>query len=175
MIHIIGSGPSRAMYSPQEGLVISINFPYLNSTMLASNHLQSYGWQPYPTITGISYWDAYEDNMNYPGHKVAVPGLNKYTWDKVYVQGLNVFMPEHPSIAFMADSGAVAIIWALHTYPNELIHLWGFDSIWDDSVRTKHYNPEHKLDYWTDESFIKRKKTLCRLIKNKKITWSKPT
>lgn len=138
IINIIGNGPSRDQYTPDDNLTITCHFKDFDADMIATMHMEDYGWQPLPTISTITKRISTADyRMHYPEELVYDKPFKhftdkyyseEYTFRNIAVHGLNVFLPVNHKF----NSGAVAILWALYTHPEAQIRCWGFDHQWTD-------------------------------------------
>jgi hypothetical protein len=121
--HILGNGPSIELYQPQDGFVIGCNFHEhpVDVTVLLD-------CKPF---------------LIYKGNRRLVPNkkiiTSKYAWPTVLEQKIDhefdvIYMLE--KLELYQSAGHVATDWALNNGYNE-IHLWGFNSIFEDSQETK--------------------------------------
>lgn len=123
IVHILGNGPSHILYEPQDGYIIGCNIqthPIDISVVLDIKPFHLYLrdrniFQGKPIITS-------EYAMHGVRHKNVEQELDilqKLEYLEKYV-----------------SAGHIAVQWALeHDYTE--IHLWGFDSIWEDTIETK--------------------------------------
>ena len=125
LISILGSGDSLSLFKGSGDIVISSHYPrHSTTTMIATCHVDLYGWTPIPTITRIREIDALSPAL--------IPeGLN-WSWDgesetaeilNICIDGLRIF---HPA-SLIINTGALATLWSAYTYPDAQIELWGFD------------------------------------------------
>ncbi len=121
--HILGNGPSIDLYAPQDDFVVGCNF------------------QQFPT--DISVIVDCKPFLIYKGNRLLVPTkriiTSRYAWQTIAEQNLEdefewVHVIEH--LEKYRSSGHIATDWCLENDYDE-IHLWGFDSIWEDTQETK--------------------------------------
>ena len=132
-ITILGNGPSRDEWDGVGDIVIGCHWGD-GVDYLCTNH-PNHGWQPIPTIIGLTrqpdvepHTPISEARFNWKDGRVA----------RIEVSGLLVALPR----GRYWDTGTVAVLWALHTYPKDDIYLWGFDSLWSDEYINPTY-PNH--------------------------------
>ncbi len=121
--HILGNGPSIEIYKPQDGFIIGCNF------------------QEYPCDINVLL-DC-KPFLVYRGNRDLVPNkkviTSKYAWPTIEEQDLTnefEFVYVLPFLEKYVSAGHVATQWALENNYTE-IHLWGFDSIWQDTQETR--------------------------------------
>lgn len=121
--HILGNGPSIKLYSPQDGYIIGCNFHNnpVDLTVLVD-------CKPF---------------MIYKGNRSLLPNrkliTSRYAWQTIEEQDLEsefefVYIVEQ--LEQYKSAGHIATQWALDNGYDE-IHLWGFNSIFEDSQETK--------------------------------------
>lgn len=121
--HILGNGPSINLYSPTDGYVIGCNFHKhpVDLTVLVD-------CKPF---------------MIYKGNRSLLPNrkliTSKYAWRTIEEQELEgefEFVHVVEQLEQYKSAGHIATDWALQNGYDE-IHLWGFNSIFEDSQETK--------------------------------------
>ena len=121
-VTILGNGPSRDKWDGVGDVVIGCHGGE-SVDYLCTNHPDR-GWQPIPTIQSITRRP--EMNPETPVAKANFSWGENGSVKRIQVHGLLVALPK----GRWWDTGTVAVIWALYTYPKAQIHLWGFDSLW---------------------------------------------
>jgi hypothetical protein len=121
--HILGNGPSIQLYNPQDGFVIGCNF------------------HEYPV--DLTVLVDCKPFMIYKGKRELLPNrkiiTSKYAWPTIEEQKLvDEFEYVHivEQLEQYKSAGHIATEWALNNGYDE-IHLWGFNSIFEDSQETK--------------------------------------
>ena len=121
--HILGNGPSIDLYEPQDGFVIGCNFHQhpVDLTVLVD-------CKPFLIYKGK------RDLL--PNRKIIT---SKYAWPTIVEQKLVdefEFVYVIEQLERYKSAGHIATEWALKNKYSE-IHLWGFNSIFEDSQETK--------------------------------------
>lgn len=128
IVTILGNGPSRNRWDSVGDIVIGCHGGE-GVDYLCTLHPEQ-GWSPTPTIIGVRQ----RPQIN-PETPLA---LANFSWnldgrvDRVQVHGLLVALPAGQNW----DTGTVAILWALYTYPKAQINLWGFDRLWSSQYES---------------------------------------
>lgn len=121
--HILGNGPSIDLYEPQDGFIIGCNFHQhpVDLTVLVD-------CKPF---------------LIYKGKRELLPNrkliTSKYAWPTIVEQKLLdefEFVHVVERLEQYQSAGHIAVEWALKNKYSE-IHLWGFNSIFEDSQETK--------------------------------------
>lgn len=140
-ITILGNGPSRNRWDGVGDIVIGCHWGD-GVDYLCTNHPEQ-GWSPTPTIQSVTR----RPQMN-PATPVAKA---MFEWgedglvERIQVHGLLVALPR----GRYWDTGTVAVLWALYTYPTAAIDLWGFDSLWSSHYETiSESNPQVSWNTW---------------------------
>jgi hypothetical protein len=121
--HILGNGPSINLYTPQDGYVIGCNF-------------QEHAVDLSVILDGKPFM-AYKCNRSLIKQREII--TSKFAWPVIVEQKLQDDFTIVSFIEYLEkyrSSGHVATDWALLNGYDE-IHLWGFNSIFEDSQETK--------------------------------------
>jgi hypothetical protein len=124
-VHLIGTGPSAALFDYSDGLVISIHVPLVKSDIVLSNRPEYYGYFGLPTITcrTISAKSTFAKKIFQPNTISRIVRENAiYDW---CIYSLS-------EVVYDQQTGHRGYLWLQHQKPTE-VHLWGFDTIWNDS------------------------------------------
>ena len=117
-IDILGRGPSVDLYVPrQDAFVICCHFPMVKCDAIASTHFGLWGFYPIPYIT------VREKVQNEP--------IKVKDW-VVLIKRDNKNPDNCPY-----NAGEIAYLWACTQKPKS-IHLWGFDSLFDENNNWGH-------------------------------------
>lgn len=121
--HILGNGPAINLYEPQDGYIIGCNF------------------QEHPVDLSIVL-DC-KPFLLYKGKRDLLPHrriiTSKYamsTIEEIKIKDEFEYVQIIEDLELYKSSGHVAVDWCLENNYDE-IHLWGFNSIWEDSQETK--------------------------------------
>jgi hypothetical protein len=121
--HILGNGPAINLYTPQSGYVIGCNF------------------QDYPVDLSIVLdckpFLLYKSKRHLLPHRRII--TSKYamnTIEEIKIKDEFEYVKVLDSFELYESSGHIAVDWCLENGYDE-IHLWGFNSIWEDSQETK--------------------------------------
>lgn len=122
-VHILGNGPSIQLYTPQDGYIIGCNFQEhsVDLTILVD-------CKPFMIYKGKRHL--------LPNRKIIT---SRYAWPTIKEQDLiSEFEIVHivETLEQYESAGHIATQWALDNGYDE-VHLWGFNSIFEDSQETK--------------------------------------
>ena len=134
-VHIIGGGPSRHNLSYDEGLVISCHSPFHNSHILSTPDFRVgipklYNC-PYIISHAIDLSGKYKTRLGKDAARDLYSDIKNISRiDKIYaINDWNIYYLDESSFG---DTGIFTYIWVQHQNPTK-IHLWGFDSLFDDT------------------------------------------
>ena len=122
IVTILGNGPSRERWDGSGDVKIGCHWGDEVDFICTNHHDQ--GWMPTPTIMGVQKRPQISPNT--PIDRASFDWTEDGWAERLQVHELLVAAPK----GRYWDTGSIAVIWALHTYPEANIHLWGFDSLW---------------------------------------------
>lgn len=121
--HILGNGPSIDLYTPQEGYIIGCNFQH---------HLVDVS-----VILDCKPFLVYKGNRSLLSNKKII--TSKYamkTIEEIKIKDEFEYVEILDGFELYESSGHIATTHAIKNNYDE-IHLWGFNSIWEDNQETK--------------------------------------
>jgi hypothetical protein len=121
--HILGNGPSINLYTPQDGYVIGCNFQEHQVNL--------------SIVLDCKPFLIYKGDRSLLKQKDII--TSKYAWPTIIEQGLQdefSFVHIIEQLEQYRSSGHIATDWCLKNGYTK-IHLWGFNSIFEDSQETK--------------------------------------
>lgn len=121
--HILGNGPSINLYTPQEGYVIGCNFHEHRVDL--------------SVIVDCRPFMVYKGKRHLmPNRKIITSRYAMKTIEEIKVKDEFEYVHVIEQLEQYRSSGHIATDHALKLGYNE-IHLWGFNSIWEDHNNTK--------------------------------------
>lgn len=121
--HILGNGPSHRLYEPQDGYIIGCNIQTHPVDLFIAVDIK-------PFHVYMRNRDIFQ-NRPIITSQYAMNGMQH----KNIEQDLNI-LQKLPYLEKYFSSGHIATQWALDNGYTK-IHLWGFDSIWEDTQATR--------------------------------------
>lgn len=121
--HILGNGPSINLYIPQDEYTIGCNF-------------QEYAVD-LSVVLDCKPFMIYKGNRSLLSHRKII--TSRYaikTIEEIKIKDEFNYVKIIEDLKLYESSGHVAVDWCLENNYDE-IHLWGFNSIWQDSQETR--------------------------------------
>ena len=122
-IHILGNGPSIELYTPQDSFVVGCNFQKHRCDI--------------NVVVDCRPFLVYAGNRELlPNRKLITSRYAIQTIKEIGIYDEFEYVHVIDYLEKYISAGHIAVNWALSNKYNK-IHLWGFDSIWADTLETK--------------------------------------